>query len=268
MLRKSTINSLIVAAAAGLAGLAGTAAAAPVVTVIPASAPNSFGSPNFSGWVANAQAALQSGASSAGTPGTPAYYQAAPAVIDATDNIATSFNSWKGVAPAPGVGFGSELGNRLHFGVRVVDTTATFSLSQLQYDMSSSDPGNFLNFDGSFTAGDSYSATRVGIHYGADQAPGGGDDTVYTSGSATTPVNALFYVGIGNAPSATAGSPGATNQDKIDNALAGLDYPYTISTTYTIAGETGSASVTVVPEPVNAALLALGACLMVARRRR
>ena len=53
----------------------------PWVTVIPALAPNVYGSPNWDAWVSNATTAIANGYASYGDPSSPSYYQQAPAVI-------------------------------------------------------------------------------------------------------------------------------------------------------------------------------------------
>src|SRR5579871_5690763 len=90
------------------------------ITVIPALAPNAYGSPNWSAWVSNATTAIQNGYTSYGDPTSPSFYQQAPAVIPVTNDIVTGFPSWEGLAD-PGTVFGDaysqELCNRLQFGI-------------------------------------------------------------------------------------------------------------------------------------------------------
>src|SRR5208282_6756295 len=68
------------------------------ITVIPALAPNVYGSPNWNAWVSNATFAIANGYSSYGDPSSPSYYQQAPAVISVTNDIVTGFPSWDGLA--------------------------------------------------------------------------------------------------------------------------------------------------------------------------
>jgi PEP-CTERM motif len=241
------------------------------LTVTPSLAPNGFGSPSWPTYVTNAQNALQNGLSSSGTPNAPTFYQALAngSTIGANEIVATDFNSWLGSAN-PGTVYGSqyanELGNRLHFGLTAIGSNGTtFSLSELSFNMTSSDPGNSLGFAGSFNSSDSYSSAAVGVIFN------GSKKTFVTSGPATQLVDALYYVGVGNAYEALSTDPGATNQDKLNNAIASIPSE-TVTTTYTIHGFSGSASanVSAVPEPSTLLLTSIVAAvaLGLAWRRR
>ena len=148
------------------------------------------------------------------------------------DNIVTGFPSWKGQAD-PGTVFGTsfanELGNRLHFGLVIIGTNGTtFSLSELAFDMESTDPGDTLQFTGDFSdPSNAYSTTRVGI------AP---DGTVIMSGPATQVVKALYYVGVGNAIAPNDIGCTGTDQQQIDCVKAFYDsiMPFRVITTYTL----------------------------------
>jgi hypothetical protein len=249
--------------------------------VFPSPAPNAFGSPSWNpGYVQNALNALENGLSSVGDPATDptAYYQ----VTQETDlqNIVTGFPSWLGSAD-PGTVFGpafaNELGNRLHFGLHIVDTGGQFSLSELSFDMESSDPGDTFQFVGDFAgASDAYSSTRIGINYGPDGVKGGGDDVLINSGPASQLINELVYVGVGNAV-APGGSCTGTDQSTIDCIKAFYDSisPFSISTTYTLTAPgnivLGSASASVdlvsTPEPATFGLLLTGALALIWKRR-
>jgi hypothetical protein len=234
--------------------LAPAASAAPVLTEFASPAPNFFGSPSFAGWAANAIDALQNNLSSVGNPATDptAYYQ----VTTGTDssNIVTGFPSWNGVAN-PGGAFASELGNRLHFGLLIVGNGTLFSLSELSFNMHSSDPGNIFSFTGDFS-GDMYNAFRVGIAE---------DGSLITSGLATQQVKELMYVGVGNALAPSdVGCPG-TDQAAIDCAKAFYDslMPFGIATDYSLATDDGTYTVSdtvdfPVPEPPTMLLLLAG----------
>src|SRR5208337_3207740 len=112
------------------------------ITVIPALAPNVYGSPNWAAWVSNATTAIFNGYTSYGDPSSPGYYQQAPAVISVTNNIVTGFPSWNSVAD-PGEFFGAnyanELGNRIQFGIDIKGGTNLISISQLSFSANSSD---------------------------------------------------------------------------------------------------------------------------------
>lgn len=239
-------------------------------TVTPSLAPNAFGSSNYSEWVNNSIVALQNGYSDYSQPSDPgpAVYHAAPLVLNVSDIIVTNFPSWRGNAN-PGATYGpdyaNELGTRLHFGLDIVGTAGmTFSASQLSLDATSSDPDNSLGF--TRAAGTyNYGFDLVGIKYGADGQKGGGDDTVITSGPNTQTVNEIVFRGSGNAFAVLSDDPGATNQDKIDMALANLPSNFTFTGQYSITdsnnlGFSGSATVLLVPEPSTYAMI-LGAGL-------
>jgi hypothetical protein len=218
------------------------------IQVIPASAPNTFGSPSYAGWVTNAVNAIENNQATMGTAGTPTYYSQSPSVISVKDNIVTNFNSWKGVAN-PGAPFGSELGNRLQFGVHILGGAPAdlFSISQLSFQATSDDATNSLGFG--FAAGSyNYSAEYVGIYYGGDGVKDTGDDVRITSGVNTQLVNEIVGRGSGNAWAVLNTSPGATLQEKIDIAAGSLGtQPINFTGTYTLAGFSGAGSVTMQP---------------------
>ena len=66
-----------------------------------------------------------------------------------TNNLVTSFPSWMGVAD-PGSVFGpafaQESGNRLTFGMDIKGGTNLISIAQLSFTMTSTDPGNTLDW--------------------------------------------------------------------------------------------------------------------------
>jgi hypothetical protein len=267
-------------------GLAQSAWADIIMQEFASPAPNYFGSPSFAGWGANAVNALENGLSSVGNPATDptAYYQ----VTNGTDtsNLVTSFPSWQGQAD-PGTNFGAafanELGNRLHFGLLVNGNGTQVSLSELTFNMHSSDPGDLFAFSGDFSS-DDYSSVRVGIDFGSDGKLGGGDDTYVTSGAGTQLVDAFVYIGVGNAldPVADAGcvlppSPTvAQEQAALDCGKAFYDslMPFSITTDYSLVSDTveiASTSETVdfaVPEPVSAILFGTGLVGFAVGRRR
>ena len=235
-----------------------------VVNVYPTLAPNRFGSPSYDPWVANSISALQSGSSSAGTPGAPTFYQQlAPGLnLPTATIVVTNFPSWRGNADPVGTfgaAYANEIGNRLLFSLTIQGTLGTtFSISQLSFTASSSDPGNQMGF--TFAAGSyQYGIDYVGINYGADHLPGGvgvNADTIITSGPNNQLVDVLFGRGSGAGLQALSSDPGATNQERIDLvALAAGSFTFT--GTYTIGGVTGSSfeNFNVIPEPGVVALL-------------
>ncbi len=220
------------------------------ITVIPALAPNAYGSPNWNAWVSNATTAIFNGYSSYGDPSSPGFYQQAPAVISVTNNIVTGFPSWNSVAD-PGDFFGpnyaNELGNRIQFGIDIKGGTNLISISQLSFSAHSTDASNSLDFtfdEGSYN----YSASYVGIIYGS-----GGTNTYVTSGPATQLVNEIVGRGSGNAWDTydTSGNI-ASQQSNIDLLISQLgNQPFNFTGTYTIAGVSGSNSVTFNPVLTN-----------------
>ncbi|MGA2281559.1 MAG: hypothetical protein ABSG80_14790 [Verrucomicrobiota bacterium] len=216
------------------------------ITVIPALAPNAYGSPNWNAWVSNATTALINGYSACGDPSSPSYYQQAPAVISVTNDIVTGFPSWNSVAD-PGDVFGAnysqELGNRIQFGIDIKGGTNLISISQLSFSAHSTDASNSLDF--AFDQGSyNYSASYIGIIYGP-----GGTNTYITSGPATQLVNEIVGRGSGNAWDTydTSGNI-ASQQSNIDLLISQLgNQPFNFTGTYTIAGVSASGSVTFNP---------------------
>jgi len=219
------------------------------------SAPNAFGSPNWDGYVTNAIAGIQNGCAATGDPNSPTYYQSGNTFLP-TQLIVTDYNSWNGVVN-PGGAFSGEYGNRLHDGLFVNGNGSTFSLSELTFNMNSSDPADSLAFSGGFSSGDDYSATRVGII----NLAGGGEELV-TSGSADQLVNELVYVGIGNAfCSGSPGDCGGGSFTSIGDLVAYMNSnaPFTVTNTYslvdangdTIASVNSVANITATPEPME-----------------
>ena len=234
------------------------------ITVVPSLAPNVFGSPSWSPYVSNALTALQNGSPAIGDRTTdPTAYQATYSVTP-QELIVSSFHSWEGQVN-PAAPFNNELGTRLHFGlVAKGDGNTKFTLDDLKFNMSSNDPSDSMAFSGNFVGAD-YSSTRFGVNFGADHALGGGDDTIYTSGNGTTPVDMIVYVGVGNSLEPTGVG---SNQQQLDNTAAYIrDNITSVQTTYTIDvngvtySGTGAADVAA-PLP-STALMGLGlfACI-------
>lgn len=261
--------------------------AAPVtLEVFASSTPNGFGSPSWNPYVGNALNALENGLSNVGDRDTdPTAYERLGGSFTPGDMMVTSFNSWRGQANPP-VPFDNELGNRLHFGLHAYgDGVVMLKLVDLTFSVDSSDGGDnvsgfggsgVLGFSGDFVGLDFNCSTRYGIHWGADRAKGGADDTqVCGAGSGEVLVDEFVYVGVGNA--LWPGGPGdpLTGQPAIDATFDYInDNIASVTGSYCIdAGGShycGQATVYQAPEPPFAAvaLLASGGLYLMRRRRR
>jgi len=262
---------------------ASTAALAGPITieVNPALAPNGFGSPNYASWRANALNALYTGATTAGTPGTPAYYEQRTQFYG-NEVMVTSFPSWLGqVDPGSvfGPSFASELGNRILFGLVVDGNGTQFSISQLSFSALSTDPLNALGF--TFAAGSyNYGADYIGILAGDDLQVFTSDDVFVTGGANTQLVDALIGRGSGNAlwPCGPGDPHPCTNNaerqialDDVANYNNGQQYlfrgTYRINDGATVLAETtGTATINTVPEPSMFGLAGAGLGMLLLRR--
>ena len=216
------------------------------ITVIPAIAPNAFGSPNWNAWVSNATTAIQNGYTSYGDPTSPSYYQQAPSVISVTNNIVTGFPSWDALADpgsAFGAAFAGEYGNRLQFGIDIKGGANLISISELSFTADSTDQSNSLGF--AFSEGSyEYSSSYIGIIYGQ-----GGTNTYITNGSNTQLVNEIVGRGSGNAWAVydTSGDIVSEQSNIVYSASQISPQPFSFTGTYTLAGASASSTIKINP---------------------
>lgn len=267
-----------------LVSATGTASAQITLQVFPSPAPNFFGSPSWAGYRDNAIESLEAGGG--GNIGSrvsdPTAYETGTS-FQVHDFIATNYNMWLGNTGL-GAPLNNELGHRMHFGLRAVAQVGTqFALEDVAITMTSSDSGNGFGFSEPAGGWGSYSASRVGVLRGPDGIVGTGDDTFITSGPSTQLVDALYYVGVGNADESlinattySSGSPypytntpnPALAYSESAGGFSGEFGPgWSLSTTYTINGFSGTGTATLIPAPGALAALGLGG-LLAARRRR
>jgi hypothetical protein len=241
--------------AALLLGMINTASAV-TIDVTPWVAPNAYGSPNWNDAQSNAAYALYHGLNSYGTG--PAQFTAQSNVTSA-EVIVTGFNSWRGVA-VPGAPYQNEYGNRMHFGVRIDGEGSQFSISQLSFSTTSTDPNNYLAWNwaqGSYN----YGVGWWGILKGQDGLLFTGDDTFVKSGDNTQLVDGLVGRGSGN--SFDAYCPGCTPaqmQAAIDAVAAYPGSSFTHTGVYALGDFSGSGTfnISAVPEPSTWAMMILG----------
>jgi len=243
-------------AAALLLGLV-TSASAATIDVTPWVAPNVFGSPSYAAAEANAIYALYHGLNSYGAAG-PTQYNA-QSNVTASEVVVTGFNSWRGQT-APGAPYQNELGNRMLFGLVINGNGSQFSISQLSFAATSTDPGNGLNFG--FAQGSyNYGAGYQGILKGQDGLLFTNDDIFVTGGLNTQLVDGLVGRGSGN--SFAAYCPGCTvpqQQAALDAVAAYPGSPFTFTGKYSLGDDTGQGTfaISAVPEPSTWVMMIMG----------
>jgi hypothetical protein len=253
-------------------------------------------SPSWGGYVTNAITGIEDGCTSQGSSNSPTYYSAngvatggSTGTTSATvgqfgqnqviDSAGASFdsggNTWNGNASPTGA-FAGEFGNQIADGLLVTDGNqvgGTFSLSQLNWSLSSSDAANSFGFVGSFAATDDYSSSAVGIVCTSANCA---TYTTVTSGAATQLVDELAFVGVGGSFCADSDfCPGTTIAQQENYILTNVD-PFTVANTYSLDDANGNAiasvsnTAVISPEPQAWFLAALGFLLlaMAVRYRR
>jgi hypothetical protein len=238
-----------------------SSASAVTIDVTPWVAPNVFGSPSYAAAEANAIYALYHNLNSHGAAG-PTQFNA-QSNVTSSEVIVTGFNSWRGVA-SPGAPFQSELGNRMLFGLVIDGQGSQFSISQLSFAATSSDPGNLLAFG--FNAGQyNYGAGYQGILKGQDGILFTGDDQFITSGLNTQLVDGLVGRGSGSSFAAYCQLPNCTSpaqwQGQIDEAAAYPGSSFSFTGVYSLGGDNfgeGTFNISAVPEPSTWAMMILG----------
>ena len=152
--------------------------------------------------------------------------------------MASAFHLW--LAENPGY-WQHEWGNRLLWAVHIQSTNGiTFRSADVRFSVTSSDVA--LNLNGALATNSStggeirYQSTLWGLWYGADRVKGTSDDVWYFSGSSTTPVDELFYLGVRSSYS-------AINMTEVNNAKAIMLSPgYYASCRYYLRDDLGSGS--------------------------
>lgn len=255
-------------AALGLMALALPAKADIQITQYPSAAPNVFGSPSWTGYQTNALNSLQSGSGNIGDGSSPTdYLQLSGGYLPGMIEV-TNYSSWLGTAN-PGGAFASELGNRLHFGAIITDTSGTFDLRDVSFNLSSSDsaiagPGGSLAFSGDLAGANFSSGSRIGV-----KLDGSICDATHGSCNDTTQLKQLFYVGVGNAFDASlpSGSSVADEQAALDSTTSYIiTHGLSVSNQYCVQGTCNSVTLDAIPEPAGSAAFVAG-CLGLWRAR-
>jgi hypothetical protein len=238
--------------------------AAPIIGVFPSISPDWVLSPgSFAAYEANALFALEHNLAAWGTPDTPGYYERTWAYTS-NDVIGTDFYSWRGQVPPP-LGFATETGNGLLFGMYIRGAGDRFTIADITYDE---------NFFGS-TATRNLGATRnfgsdlVGLDYGPDGIPGTPDDIRYAGtrpDAATLLLDEVYFVGYGVQFYVADYADWATWIDTIRRAD-----PNDAMGTYSVLGSSVTASATLsdaIPEPATIVLIGVGLLFIGAAGRK
>jgi len=257
------------------------------LTVYPSIGPNAYNDyvgyptpPTLNAYTNAAMYAMTGGAvGSPSVPNTPGAYSVISGPVNMNQVIATSSPSWLG-NPNPTGAFAMETGNNLYFGFHASSANPgqTFTLSQVSYNFSNSNPantglsnmgqlaGNFLPVGPPLNSFGTQPQGQFLVGYNSNLGQ------YYTSSADDNlPITDLFYVG--PATGFNGGNdPIGTNAQLVNEFPNGIQFS---GGTVTISGIGTSAPAAgpslVVPEPASMAILAVGAVGLLGytyRRRR
>lgn len=244
--------------------LTGVAAAAPLLYIDPSIGPDPFLSTSFDLYSADALWALQHNLSSFGAVG-PGYYSQLSGFFTPNEVIGTNFYSWMGQAPPPPL-YATETGNMLYYGLVIYGNGTEFTLSDITFN------DDFYGNIGptELLANVAFGARLIGINYGPNGVPGGGDDIIYNGtvavGTPSTLLDALYFSGFGDQFYVDDPTKLASDIADISNACCAYS---TGTYTLTVGGHTFVIEGTLnTPEPGTVALVGLGLALAGVLRKR
>jgi hypothetical protein len=239
----------------------------PTMTICPSVAPNAYGSPSWSEYVSNAIAGLSTGTcTNVGGDRTtdPTAYNAV-STFSPGDVMVASFPLWDGLIDPTGAVSGED-GNRVTFGLIINGNGSQFSLSELSFVLSSSDPYNVLtDVDNYYEPSPSdpsneYSLAHVGILANGSEI---------TSGPSDQLVSELLLVGVGNGVWPGDAEDLADYIDYVANYMPSISITYTLTDPNFVVTASDTIDQAQTPEPATLSLMALGlASAMIARRKQ
>ena len=153
-------------------------------------------SPSFQSYQDNVIQGLENGGVTTGVQGTPtAFTPTTQTNFSYLDTLATSFHSWMGNL-SPAAPYQNEYGTYVRTS-GLVKSDTPFTLADVYQSYSDPNgpvaPDSFADIEGGTFGRDVF-----GLSYGADGVKGGGDDVFFNAanpGSASTPINELYYFG-------------------------------------------------------------------------
>jgi hypothetical protein len=228
--------------------------------------PNNNVPGTYGGFRANGESSFNDNFSKIGSlENTPQAYNPLFGGSITTDRMIARDNSWLGEHD-PASPFEDENGNVVWSFARI--TGDGVKLDDLRYERTfsgSSAIADELDTTGSYEGGgfeDSLSRSTIGIDYGGDGVLGGGDDTIYTSGNGTTPVDEIrVFADFGFAINASDFAPDLSGQAQLDATRSALDdeAPFDVTNEFSLVdangdpGATGGSTVTVTAVPTPGA---------------